>query len=167
MVPVPRQDSEFSFALGSVVSPEAPGQRPFIAQPAQGRLVATVGQLEANRTLAHPADECSPCTDPPWCIEEHRRVCALEPKVECGMVVAVENPLVAGDQVALFLAPLVLRRLRPARLPEVDVKMDDGQVSLGRERSRERALADPAMPVTTTRVRQKPRVGCPLQIETP
>jgi hypothetical protein len=141
MVPVSRQDAEFSLALRPAVSPNSPDQRPFIAQPAQSRLVAAVGQLKASRTLADPAHECSPCTDPPWSIEVHHRVCALEPKLKCGVVVAVENPLVAGDQVALRLAPLVLRRLHLARFPEVDVKMDDGKASLGRERSRERALA--------------------------
>jgi hypothetical protein len=141
MVPVPRQDSEFSCALISAVSPDAPDQRPFFAQPSQSRLVAVVGQLEPNRTPANPADERSPCTDPPWRIEEHGRVCALEPKVECGVVVAVEDPLVAGEQASLLLAPLVPGWLHPARFPEVDVEMDDGKASLGRERSREGALA--------------------------
>ena|ERR1700722_1455298 len=100
-------------------------------RPALSRLVATVGQLEANRTPADPADECSPCTDSPWRIEEHGRVCALEAKLKCGVVVAVENPLIAGDQVTLLLPPLVLRRLHPARFPEVHVEMDDGNSSLG------------------------------------
>jgi len=131
VVRVPRQDFEFYFALRSVVSPDSPDQRPFFPQPAQSRLIATVGKLEANRTLAYPADECSPCTDPPSRIEEHRRVCAIEPKVKCGVVVAVENPLVAGDQVTLLLTPLVCRRLHPARFPEVNVEMDEGKSSLG------------------------------------
>ena len=96
MVPVPRKDSEFYFALGSADSPDAPHQGPFFAQPSPSRLVAAVGELEANRTLANPADERSPCTDPPWRIEEHDRVGALKPKVECGVVVAVGDPLVAG-----------------------------------------------------------------------
>jgi hypothetical protein len=47
------------------------------------------------------------------------------------VVVAVENPLIAGDQVTLLLTPLVLRRLHPARLPKVNVEMDDGNSSLG------------------------------------
>ena len=141
MVRVPRQDFEFSIALRSVDSPDAPGQQPLVAQPAQSRLVATLGQLKAIWTLADTTDECSPYTDPPGRIEEHRRVCALEPKVECGVVVAVENPFVAGNQVALLFAPFCLRGLHPARLPEPEVEMDDGKAGLGRQRSRERALA--------------------------
>jgi hypothetical protein len=43
-------------------------------------------------------------------------------------------------QVPLLLPPLIHRRLHPARFPEVDVKMDDGEAGLGRQRSRERAL---------------------------
>jgi hypothetical protein len=141
MAPVPRQNSEFSFALGSTDSPDAPGQGPFIVQPSQSRLVAAVRQLEASRTLANPADECSLCADPPWRIKDHDRVCPLKPKVECALVVAVGDPLVAGEEVALLLAPLILRWLHPARFPEVDVEMDDGKARLGRQRSRERALA--------------------------
>ena len=141
MLRVPRQDSEFELALRSMDSPDAPGQRPFVSQPAQIRLVAPVGQLETNWTLADAADESSPYTEPPGRIEEHRRVCALESKVECRVVVAVENPPVTGNQVALRLAPLGLRRLHPARLPEVKVEVDDRKAGLGRKRSREGALA--------------------------
>ena len=57
------------------------------------------------------------------------------------MVVAVGNPLVPAEQATLFLTPLLLGRLHPARLPEVDVEMDEGKAGLGRQRSRERALA--------------------------
>jgi hypothetical protein len=132
MVPVPRQNSEFQFAFGSADPPDAPDQRPFIAQPPQSRLVAAVGQLEAKRTLADPADERAPCTDPPRRIEEHHRVCALKPKIERAVVVAVDDPLVSAEQSPLLLAPLLLRWLNPARFPKVDVEMDEGEESLSR-----------------------------------
>ena len=57
------------------------------------------------------------------------------------MVVAVDDPLVSGEQPPLLLAPLLLRWLHPARFPEVDVEMDEGEASLGRERSRERTFS--------------------------
>jgi hypothetical protein len=82
--------------------------------------------LEASRTLANPANERSPCTDPPWRIQEHDRVRALKTILESGVVVAVGDPLLAGEKTALLCAPLVLGRLRPARFPEVDVEVDHG-----------------------------------------
>ncbi len=72
--PVPRQDSELSFSFRAVDSPDAPDQRPFVAQPSPGGIIAAVGQLEANRRLANPAHERAPCADPPRCVEEHDRV---------------------------------------------------------------------------------------------
>ena len=66
---------------------------------------------------------------------------ALKPKIEGGVVVAVSDPVVAGEEAPLLLPPLVHRRLHPARFPEVDVEMDDGKASFGRQRSRERAFA--------------------------
>ena len=83
--------SELLLSLRSAASPDAPGQPPFVLPPSQSRLVAAVGQLEASRTLAYPADQCSPCTDPPRRVEVHDRVGALQPKVECGVVVAVDE----------------------------------------------------------------------------
>src|ERR1700721_1217628 len=126
-IPVPRQSPQFSIAFRSVPSPNAPGQRPLFAQAPQSRLVTAARQLEANRTLANAADERSPCADRPRRIEEHDRVRALKPKVKCGVVVAIDNPPVPGEQVSLRLAPFDLRRLHPARLPEVNVEVDDGR----------------------------------------
>ena len=79
MLPVLRQDFEFSFSLRAADSPDAPDQAPFVAQSSPGGLVAALGQLEASRTFANPAHERAPCADPPRRIEEHNRVRALEP----------------------------------------------------------------------------------------
>src|SRR4029450_11039438 len=124
MPSVLRQDFEFAFALSAPDSPDAPDQPPFVAQPSPGGIVATVGQFEANRRLANAAQERTPCADPPRCVEEHDGVCAREPKVERGVVVAVDDPLVAREQDALLLAPLVLGRRHPTRVPEMEVEMD-------------------------------------------
>ena len=67
------------------------------------------------------------------------------------MVVAVEDPFVAGDQVTLLLAPLVLRRLHPARFPEVDVEWTTGRPVLADNARENVLLPAPAMPVTTIR----------------
>lgn len=151
MLSVLRQDLQLSFALRAADSPDAPNQAPFIAKPTQTGLVTAVWQLEVNRARSNPTHERAPCADPPPYVEEHDRVCSLESKIERGVVVAVGDPVVAGEQSLLLLAPLGLGRLGPTRQPEVDVENNDGEAGLRRKRSRERTLPRPAMPVTTTR----------------
>src|SRR4051794_29524169 len=140
MLPVLRQDRALSFALRPTNSPDTPGQAPFIAQPSPGGLIAAGRQLEAGRTLTYPARERTLCADPPRRVKQYNRVRALEPLGQCGVVVAVGDPLLSREQAALLLAPFVVRRRNPPRFPEVDVEMDDGQPGLRRQRPRERAL---------------------------
>jgi hypothetical protein len=77
VVAVSRQVSELYFEFRAAVSPDAPDQRPLCGRPSKKRLLTTVGQLEASRTFANPADERSPCTDPPWRIEQHDNILVL------------------------------------------------------------------------------------------
>jgi hypothetical protein len=135
-----RQDREFSFALRVAASADAPCQRRFVVKPSPGGLIAAGWQREASRTLAYPARERALCADPPGCIEEHNRVRPLDPQVERGVIVAVDDPFPSREQFSLLVSPLVLGRRNPPRFPEVDVEMDYGQPGLGRQRSRERAL---------------------------
>jgi hypothetical protein len=64
-------------------------------------------------------------------------------QVECLVVVAIGDPLIAGEKAALLLAPLALRRRDPARLPEMEVEMNDRQAGLRSKRAREGALPGP------------------------
>src|SRR3954453_17765454 len=120
MLRVPRQDREFSLAIRVADSPDAPCQPRFGVKPSPGGLIAAVWELEVSRTLSYPARERAPCADPPRCVEKHSRLRALEPWVESGGVVAVNDPLLARKQLSLLLLPLVLGRRNPARFPEVD-----------------------------------------------
>jgi hypothetical protein len=143
MLPVLRQDRQLCLGLRAADSPDAPGQAPLIAKPAQTGLAAALWQLEPSRARPDPAHKRPPCADPPRQVEEHDRVCSPEPKIERRVVVAVGDPVIAGKQYLLLLAPRGLGRLGPARQPEVDVENNDGQAGLGRKRSRERALPRP------------------------
>ena len=84
----------------------------------------------------------------------------LKTKIEGGVVVAVSDPVVAGEEAPLLLPPLVLGRLHPARFPEVDVEMDDGKARFYRA-PRERAFArsGQARDQDACLVRQRSRVG--------
>src|SRR5580658_998772 len=97
MLSVLREDLQLSFALRTADSPDAPNQPPFIAKPTQTGLVTAVWQLEVNRARSNPTHERAPCADPPPCVEEHDRVCSLESKIERRVVVAVCDPVVAGE----------------------------------------------------------------------
>lgn len=125
--------------LRAASSTDAPRDTPFVAQPTPGRLLAPAGEFERNRALAQPANKCPPSTDPPGRVEEHHGVCALESQLECG-VVTVHDPVIAREQAALRLAPLVLGRRKPPGLPEVNIEMDEGKTRPGRELPRQRAL---------------------------
>src|ERR1700751_2602073 len=143
MLSVLREDLQLSLAVRAADPPEAPSQAPFIAKPMQTGFVTAVWQLEASRARSNPTHEPPPCADPPPYLEEHNRVRSLESKIERGVVVAVGDPVVAGEQPLLFLAPLGLGRLGPTRLPEVDVENNDGKAGLRRKRSRECTLPRP------------------------
>jgi hypothetical protein len=114
-----------------------------VARPTKAGLVAALRQIKASRARADPAHERAPRADPPPCAKEHDRVCSLESKVERGVVVAVGDPVVAGEQSFLLLARLGLGRLGPAWQPEVEVETNDGEAGLRRQRSRERTLPRP------------------------
>ena len=53
-------------------------------------------------------------------------VSAFKPQIECLGVVAVCDPGRSREQAPLLLAPLVLRRLNPARFPVMKVEMNHG-----------------------------------------
>jgi hypothetical protein len=59
-----------------------------------------------------------PCADPPPHVEEHDRVCSLESKIERGVVVAVGDPAVAGEQ-CQRLAALHDERAASQTIPNV------------------------------------------------
>lgn len=62
------------------------------------------------------------------------------------MVVSDGDPIVAREQDALRIAPFVLGGRHPARLPEVQVEMDQGQARLRGKRARKGALAGAGQP---------------------
>src|SRR5688500_15300098 len=128
MAPMPRHDRQLSLALRPPPQPDAPNQPPFVTQPSPCRRVAAVGPLTLRRT--QPSYERARCADPPWRVEEHDRIRALEPQVERLVIVAVGNPLLAREQLGLHITPLLVRWLHPARLPEVHVQMDHRKAGL-------------------------------------
>src|SRR5262245_6941591 len=131
MAPMPRHDRQLSLALRPPPQPDAPNQPPFVTQPSPRRSLAAGGQLVALRTTK-PTPEPARCAAPPWRLEEHDRIRALEPQVERLVIVAVGNPLLAREQLGLHITPLLVRRLHPARLPEVHVQMDHRKAGLRR-----------------------------------
>src|SRR5215216_3787610 len=139
MAPMPRHDCQLSLALRPPPQPDAPNQPPFVTQPSPRRSVAAVGQLTLRTT--QPTHECAYCADPPLRVEEHNRVRAREPQVKRLVIVAVGNPRLAREQRGLHITPLLVRRLDPARLPEVHVQMDRRKAGLRRELPRKGALA--------------------------
>src|ERR1700757_2691614 len=98
MLSVLREDLQLSLPVRAADSPDAPSQAPFIAKPTQTGFVTAVCELEANRARSNPTRERAPCADPPPHVEEDNRVCSLESKIERGVVVAVGDPVVAGEQ---------------------------------------------------------------------
>src|SRR3954469_24367368 len=113
---------------------QMPMAKPLVVQPSPERIVAP-----PNR-LPQAAQERASRAHPPGRVEKHNGVRAFDAEFECLVVVAVGDPRVAGEQAALFLAPLALRRRNPARLPELEVEMNDRQAGLRSKRAREGAL---------------------------
>src|SRR4051812_22002648 len=95
--------------------------KPLVVQPSPERIVAP-----PNR-LPQAAQERASRAHPPGRVEKHNGVRAFDAEFECLVVVAVGDPRVAGEQAALFLASLALRRRNPARLPKLEVEMNDRQ----------------------------------------
>ena len=75
-----------------------------MAQPSPGRIVAPIRHL-ANR-LAQAPTEGAPGAHRPGHVEKDDGIRAFETEIECFVVVAVDDPRVAGKQAALRLAPL-------------------------------------------------------------
>jgi hypothetical protein len=82
-----------------------------------------VGHHGANWS-SNSAHERPTGAEPPWRSEYDHCVRSLQAKIERFMVVAVSDPGVAREQVALLHPPLVIRRLHPGWLPIVEVEMD-------------------------------------------
>src|SRR5829696_4574683 len=122
MASMPRHDRQLSLALRPPPQPDAPHQPPFVSQPSPRRRLAAVGQLTLRTT--QPAHERARGADPPWRVEVYDRIRALKPQVERLVIVAVGNPRLAREQRGLHRTPLRVRRLDPARLPEMHVQMD-------------------------------------------
>src|SRR6187431_2057503 len=120
-----RDDLVFALGLCAAIPPDDDGQTPLLAQPSPGRIVAPFGHLP-NR-FPQAAQERASRAHPPGRVEKHNGVRAFEAKVECLVEVAVRDPPVAGEQAALLIAPLGLRRRNPAGLPEMEVEMNDRQ----------------------------------------
>src|SRR5687767_9958542 len=139
MAPMPRHDRQLSLALRPPPQPDAPNQPPFVTQPSPRRSVAAVGQLTLRTT--QPTHERARCADPPLRVEKHDRIRAREPQGKRLVIVAVGNPLLAREQLGLHVTPLLVRRLDPARLPEVYIQMDHWKAGLRRELPRKCALA--------------------------
>lgn len=89
---------------------------------------------------AEPSSKCPPCADPPRRAENHQRVGARDQEVVVD-VVAVDDPTVAGQKILLFLQHFALRDAYPARIPAMQIKMDNRQASLYRQQPRERTFA--------------------------
>src|SRR6187431_881384 len=144
VLPVLRDDLAFALRLCAAIPPDDDGQTPLVAQASPGRIVAPFGHLPDG--LPQAAQERASRTHPPGRVEKHNGVRAFEAKVECLVVVAVRDPRVAGEQAALLVAPLGLRRRNPAGLPEMEVEIDDRQAGLRTKRARERALPGTSHP---------------------
>lgn len=125
VLPMPGNDLAFTLGLGAAEAPDATGERPLIPQPPPGRIVAPFGHL-ANR-LPNTAHQRASCTYRPGRVENHDRVRTFEAQVECLVVVPISDPRVAGEQRSLFFTPLAVRRCNPARLPEIQIEMNDRQ----------------------------------------
>src|SRR5207249_1476529 len=97
-------DCEFSFAVRAAAAPDPPDDPPFVAQPSPSGVIAAVGHDRTRRT-AEATNEGAPRACPPRRVEEHDGVCALEPQVKGGVVVAVGDPFVSGEQASVLLAP--------------------------------------------------------------
>lgn len=79
--------------------------------------------------------------DPPRRVQQDDVFGSFESQVERLEVVAVGDPGIAPEKVALPLPPLDLRRLDPARSPVVAVEVNHRKAGPRRQRSREGALA--------------------------
>lgn len=123
MLPVLGNDGALSFRLPTTIPPGGPDQSPLISQPSEHRVVATSGHLGSNWP-SNSAHERPTGTSPPRRIEDDDRVGSLQAKIQGFVIVAVGNPGVPREQLALLHPPLVIGRLHPSWLPVVEVEMD-------------------------------------------
>ena len=123
VLPVLGDDGSFSFRLLTTIPPVDPDRPPFIAQPLDHRVVATVRHHRANWP-SNSTQERPSGANPPRRIEDDNCVGPLQAKIERFVIVAVGDPAVARQQTALLHPPLVIRRPDPAWLPIMEVEMD-------------------------------------------
>jgi hypothetical protein len=87
------------------------------------RLITTSWELSIARS-PKSASERTPRTKPPRRGEDHECVCTLEQEVIVD-VIAVNNPLLASKQGALLLEEFAFCHPDPARIPTVEVEVDN------------------------------------------
>jgi hypothetical protein len=139
VLPVLGDDRAFALRLRTTIPPVGPDRSPLVGQPLDHRVVATVGHHGASGP-SNSAHERPTGAHPPRRIEDDNGVRSLQAKIERLVIVAVSDPGIACEQVALLLPPLVIRRPHPSRLPIVEVEMDHRKAGLRRQGFRERAL---------------------------
>jgi hypothetical protein len=143
--PVLRDLGAYVLRFRTAVAPDPHNAAPLIAQASVERVIATLGPLADGLTKS--PHKRATRAQPPRTVEKDNGVGALEPEGERLVVVAVDDPGLTGEQLALPFSPLVVRRSHPARLPVMDVKVHHRQTSPRRERTREGALSRPHHPV--------------------
>jgi hypothetical protein len=94
--------------------------------------------------MSHRSAQSAGYATPSGKTEHDDRVSSLEANIECSAIVAVNDPLIAGNKVAEESAPPISRSLDPAGLPVVTVEMDDRKPSSPTEFLREDRFACPA-----------------------
>ncbi len=123
VLPVLGDDRSLSFRLLTTIPPVDPDRPPFIAQPLDHRVVATLRHHRANWP-SNSTHERPSGANPPRRTEDDNCVGSLQAKIERFVIVAVGDPAVARKQTALLHPPLVIRRADPAWLPIMEVEMD-------------------------------------------